>query len=220
MVELIIERDIFFKVDKKGNRAHTNLTNLASDLRQFIRYKGKKIAQVDLRNSQPFLLNLLIKNKIDWSNEAQVSEYKQFKQITEEGKFYEFLMEKFEVSEEKRKEFKLMFFGRVFFDMNRNTLKKEEVLFKQLFPTIFGFIREYKEEDYTNLAIQLQKVESKVIIHECINKIRTERPEMFVSTIHDSIVCEPINLDYVDGIIKDIFEVRYNLKPKTKKELF
>ena len=222
MIELINDRDIFFKVDKKGKRAHTNLTNLASDLRQFIRYDGKKLAQVDLKNSQPFLFNLLIKDLIDYSNQAQVDEYNKFKKLTEEGKFYEFLMDAFGIentNEEKRKEFKKFFFGRVFFDVNRSVLKKEEKLFKDLFPTIFGFIRQFKEEDYKNLAIKLQRAESNIIINDCIRRIRIERPLMFVATIHDSIVCEPYNLVYVQGIIEDAF-VKHNLKPGTKCELF
>ena len=221
MIELIKEKDIFFKVDKKGQRAHTNLTNLASDLRQFITYKGKKLAQVDLKNSQPFLFNFLIKDKIDYSNDAQVQEYNKFKKLTEEGKFYEFLMDAFgiENDEKKRKEFKVLFFGRVFFDVNRKELKKEEKLFQSLFPTIFGFIREYKQEDYTNLAIKLQRAESKIIINDCVRRIRTERPDMFVSTIHDSIVVEPWNLVYVQEVIEDAF-VKHNLKPGTKCENF
>lgn len=219
MIELIDGRDIFFKVDKKGNRAHTNLTNLASDLRPFITYEGKQLAQVDLKNSQPFLFNLLIKDKIDYTNQAQVDEYNKFKKLTEEGKFYEFLMEEFGIEKEKRKEFKILFFGRVFFDVNRTVLKKEEEMFQDLFPTIFKFIREYKQEDYTNLAIQLQRAESKIIINDCIRRIRMERPEMFVSTIHDSIVVQPQNLVYVQGIIEDAF-VKHNMKPGTKCELF
>ena len=223
MVELIKERDIFFRVDKKGNRAHTNLSNLASDLRKFITYKGKTLAQVDLKNSQPFLFNLLIRNKIDWRNQIQVEEYKKFKSLTEEGKFYEFLMNEFGIpmeNDEQRKSFKLLFFGRVFFDVNRTELKKEEKLFQSLFPTIFKFIREYKHEDYTNLAIQLQRAESKAIINECVRKIRNDNPDMFISTIHDSIVVEPDNLEYAKQVIEDVFELNYNLKPGVKQEKF
>lgn len=220
MIELIKERDIFFKVDKKGERAHTNLTNLASDLRPFITYKGKKLAQVDLKNSQPFLFNLLIRERINWSKPEQVDEYTRFRKLTEEGKFYEFLMNEFGIEDDNRKEFKLLFFGRVFFDVNRKELKKEEKMFQNLFPTIFGFIRDFKENDYTNLAIQLQKAESKAIIHKCVRKIREENPDMFISTIHDSIVCEPENINYISSIIKDVFELNYNLKPGIKTEFF
>lgn len=217
-IELINDGNLFFKVDKKGKRAHTNLTNLSSDLRQFITYKGAKLAQIDMKNSQPFLLNLLIKDKV--VTDEQRMEYKKFKELTEHGRFYEFLMEKFDVEDVNRKEFKVLFFGRVFFDVNRQELKKEEKMFQQLFPNIFGWIREMKKEDYTQLAIKLQRAESNVIISECIRRIRKERPAMFVSTIHDSIVCQPNNLMYVKQVMEDVFELNYNLKPSLKQELF
>lgn len=221
-IELIDGKDIFFKVDKKGNRAHTNLTNLASDLRQFIRYNGKKLGQVDLRNSQPFLLNLVIKNKINLLSLEQTNEYALYKKLTENGEFYEYLMSEFGIAsdnEHDRKDFKLLFFGRVFFDVNRKELKKEEKLFQELFPTIFRIIREIKQDDYTQLALSLQKAESKIIITECVRKIRKERPDIFVSTIHDSIVGELENLDYFRDVIEEVF-LKYNLAPTVKKEKF
>ena len=222
-IELISSGDIFFKVDRKGNRAHTNLTNLASDLRNFITFEGRKLGQVDLKNSQPFLLNLIIKNKINLRDENQYAEYVKFKELTQDGQFYEYLMDEFGIentNEDARKEFKKLFFGRVFFDINRSELKKEEKLFQELFPTIFKLIRELKKDDYTNLALSLQKAESNVIINECIRKIRLENPDMFVSTIHDSIVGELKNLEYFKQIVLDVFELKYNLTPGIKLEKF
>lgn len=219
-VELINQKNFFFVIDKKGRRAHTNLTNLASDLRQFIRVKGVTLCQVDLKNSQPMLLNLVIHKMINQNKQDQVKEYKLFKEKTEQGEFYEFLMKKFNIVSENRAEFKKLFFGRVFFDVNRTELKKEEKMFQELFPTIFGLIRELKVEDYTQLAIRLQRAESGIIINECIRKIAIERPKMFVSTIHDSIVCTCDNLKYVKEVMQDIFEVTHNLKPTFKMEAF
>jgi len=218
-IELIHGGDIFFKVDKKGNRAHTNLTNLASDLRQFIRYEGKKLGQVDLRNSQPFLLNMVIKKKINFKIQEEEDEYKLFKHLTESGEFYEYMMDAFGIESDSRKEFKVLFFGRVFFDRNREVLKKEEEEFKKLFPTIFRIIRAIKKDDYTQLAISLQRSESKLIINECVRKIRREKPDMFLSTIHDSLVGELKNLDYFRDVIEEVF-LKYNLEPTVKKEKF
>jgi len=46
-------------VDKIAGRLHTNLTNMPSDLRNFITWKGKKLGAVDITNSQPFLSSVL-----------------------------------------------------------------------------------------------------------------------------------------------------------------
>lgn len=46
--------------DVKGHRFHSLITNMPSELRQFLRYKGKQLYNVDIRNSQPFLYNILL----------------------------------------------------------------------------------------------------------------------------------------------------------------
>lgn len=222
-VDLIDSRDLFFVIDKKAKRAHTNLTNLASDLRQFVTVDGRKLGQVDLSNSQPFFLNLVLRKRINIKNASELEEFYRYKEITEKGQFYEYLMGEFGIENdnpEARMNFKKMFFGRVFFDVNRTKLKKEEELFQKLFPTIFRIIREIKQEDYTQLAISLQKAESEAIITKCIRRIRIEEPEMFVSTIHDSIVGELNSLEYFKIVLEDVFELEYNLKPGIKTEKF
>ena len=51
-----------FFVDKTAGRLHTYLTQLKSELRKFIKFNGKTLCNVDIVNSQPFLLqSLLIK---------------------------------------------------------------------------------------------------------------------------------------------------------------
>ena len=52
----------YFKRNKTNRRLDTNLTNFKSDLRQFI--KGDYVS-IDLKNSQPFLLGVLINNIIN-----------------------------------------------------------------------------------------------------------------------------------------------------------
>ncbi|WP_370477233.1 hypothetical protein [Tamlana flava] len=53
----------YFKRNKTNGRLDTNLTNLKSELRQFI--KGDYVS-IDLKNSQPFLLGVLIDNIINY----------------------------------------------------------------------------------------------------------------------------------------------------------
>lgn len=54
-------KDKLFYIDSTGYRLHTNLTQLKSELRGFVRYDGNKIlCAVDICNSQPYLaLSLL-----------------------------------------------------------------------------------------------------------------------------------------------------------------
>lgn len=45
---------------KKDNRLHHNLTNMAKILRKWIRYNGESLVGLDIKNSQPFFLIMMI----------------------------------------------------------------------------------------------------------------------------------------------------------------
>ena len=53
-VELIASGRIDCTVDKEG-RMHTVLTNMKSDLRNLVTYKGAPMVSIDIKNSQPYL---------------------------------------------------------------------------------------------------------------------------------------------------------------------
>lgn len=55
----IDQGDWYLQRDSFAGRVHTNLTNLPSDIRQFLRYNGHKLTSVDIRNSQPFFASVL-----------------------------------------------------------------------------------------------------------------------------------------------------------------
>lgn len=50
----------FAKVDDTAGRFHSPLTNLKSELRYCLRYAGKEMVSVDIKNSQPYLALLLL----------------------------------------------------------------------------------------------------------------------------------------------------------------
>lgn len=224
-VDMIKSGQIFFTVDNKGRRVHTNMTNLASELRQFIKVKNKrriKLGQVDIRNSQPFFFNLILKEKLDLTNYYQKKEFDLYHKLTSEGTFYEYLMDNFGLEsndELGRKAFKKKFFASVFFDRNRKEFSKQEELFQKLFPNIFWVIKKLKKGDHANLAISLQYAESSFIIKQCINTIKTERPKAFVATIHDSIVGSVKDLEYFKQVVEREF-AKQGLKPTVKIEHF
>ena len=60
IVLLKIERGEFaHTIDKTARRLHTVLTQLKSELRQFIQYNGKPLIAIDITNSQPYLSTIL-----------------------------------------------------------------------------------------------------------------------------------------------------------------
>jgi hypothetical protein len=69
-VERINDGVFFFNIDQTSGRLHTNLTNLQSDLRNFITYNGEKLVSLDFRNSQPFMGLCLFSEKF-WNNKVK-----------------------------------------------------------------------------------------------------------------------------------------------------
>jgi hypothetical protein len=59
-----------FTVDESGYRLHSNITNLRKSLRKFLRYAGKRLVAFDLKNSQPFFLNILLSSSF-WDGKVQ-----------------------------------------------------------------------------------------------------------------------------------------------------
>lgn len=198
-------------VDKTGNRFHSNITNLNSNLRQFLTWNTEKLEIIDIVNSQPLFLYILLKER----GNCNIKELEKYKELVESGKFYDYFMNKFKI--EDRKKIKEMVFSRLLFGKNYSTLTKEEEYFKIEFPTIFNDIREMKSNDHSILAITLQKIESNFIINKCVNQIsKSHNYNIFLNTIHDAIVVTKDNKMEVKKQILEIFKSEYNLTPKLK----
>jgi len=59
MIQGIASGDFFTVVDRFG-RFHSNLTNLKSSLRPFLRHRGSRLCNLDVANSQPMIFCLLV----------------------------------------------------------------------------------------------------------------------------------------------------------------
>ena len=77
-VQYIKDSHFFSSWDDYG-RLHTNLTNLSTDLRQFLRWNGEPLSNIDFVNSQPMLSSLLFEPKF-WQSDSMIN-YKNLKSI-------------------------------------------------------------------------------------------------------------------------------------------
>jgi hypothetical protein len=68
-----------FTVDENGFRLHTNITNLRKTLRKHLSFDGKRLIAYDLKNSQPFFLNVLLSKRF-WVGKAE-SEHLNYKHL-------------------------------------------------------------------------------------------------------------------------------------------
>jgi hypothetical protein len=237
-IDYLKRQDIFFTDDPTAGRVHNNITNLSKDLRKFLSFEGKNLIGIDIKNAQPLLLNILVENYIreqqkekikkeftpygspikdlDYKNNV-LSEIEKYKKLTSDGELYDYLMELMDYSD--RGKFKKELYSKFFYcDLNKPYSLEFRKVFENNFPTITQIIDSIKKEDYKQFAIKLQRLESDIMIKKIVKRIHSERKDMFILTIHDSILSTPDNSDYITNIILEEFESNYNLKPSIKIE--
>lgn len=183
-VENIGINNIFFKFDEYG-RLHTNFTVLKKEIRKnYITIDGLPIYELDIKNSQPFFLILLMKDKLNMS-ELIKPDVSRYIDLVKNGLIYEEIVDKCKL--ENRDAAKIMMY-RVLFGKN-GVKKRENILFGKAFPTVYKFILDYKEnaKDYRILSHDLQLKESDFIFNKVIKHLMKSHPDMTLFTVHDSI---------------------------------
>lgn len=205
-----------FVRDEYG-RLHTNFSNLWSRLRQFCSVDGSALANIDIVNSQPlFLLDVLNKeltrvrregNDIGYtipltmrSINCDLSAYARHVQA---GTFYEHMMA-LTKSPKARDKFKKGFFRDVLFSTRRYE-SKSRAEFQKAFPAVLAMLDQIKAKEPRQLAWQLQRSESNFVIDTCCRRISTDRPDVPLLTIHDSITTTADHVDFVKGVMLDEF---------------
>jgi len=208
-IEMMNNQDWFFKPDKYG-RVHTNITNLKGSLRRFLTHENEKLCEIDIINSQPFffgiILSMYVKNNkvlnsyslpslpLRWHISPNL-DVQLYTDLVQSGEFYNYLSNQFNVPISNRRLFKTKLFSEIFFCRNNKKSSRLEK-FKQLFPTVLDVIQELKKNDYTILSKYLQKVESSFVINGFVRDCMNARPDMFITTIHDSVLVKERDLEW------------------------
>ena len=104
----------------------------------------------------------------------------------------------------------------VFFDQpgHRNAVS---AVLDQLFPTVMEAMRRFKRQDYRRLAHFAQRIESAFMFGRVVPRIMALRPDLFIATIHDSILTTAGDAEFVRHVMRDEF-ARLGLSPQVKLE--
>ncbi len=203
----IANKDFYVIEDSKAKRVHTNLTNCSKKHRQFLSARGNPLSEIDLRNSQPFLLSVLA---YQFYGANVPKDVKEFLEICSQGMFYEFLMDKMNYTGD-RDSFKVATFANIVFAESR--YKKSRFEFEKLFPNVSNVIDHYKKADYRNLAIVLQKLERNLIIDKACNSIPNN---IWFNPIHDSILTTQGNEELIKDILQGTIKEYCGVIPQVK----
>lgn len=210
-VQWIRDKSWHFEFDGRNRRFYSNVSNLVRELRCYLRIDGQSLIEIDIKNSQPLFIGLVAKAAgVDCDQYLRLCEADLYQHLADGGGF-------------TRQEVKEQLMKRALFSPNHAPAQKLPVkrIFDKLFPEMADFIREQKKSQRTadddrphgKFAIKAQYQESKFIIYTVCERIRKERPDCWVATIHDSILTLPGQVDYVLAVMRDEF-AKLGLNPR------
>jgi len=220
-IHKIVEKDFFFSHSETTDRVYHNLSSLSRELKQFIKVDGKDITGIDLSNSQPLFLALIL---IDYYKKRKLTispDLQHYIDLCLTGKFYNHLIDLFGKNGYKVKDkdkFKETFYEKIFFCKIPKDERGMQKVFKQYFPTVYAAIIDFKKTDYRQLAIMLQKKESKHFIDDIIGAIYKQHKNVSIFNIHDSIYFTDELVEVIYPIINEVFQKAYGVSPHCKME--
>jgi len=229
-IDLLYSNDSHYSISSLSGRFYSTVTNLKKELRQFLKYNGQSLVEVDIANSQPFFMNFLIiqyylrkSSNLTSNNDIIYISYdtknnipddsKKYIDLTSKGMLYEYLMECFNYYGDRDK-FKKFLYARVFYNDTEKHPKEEWFLFQDIFPSVSEVITYHKKENYKNLSHILQKAETNMMIYKIVPILIENK--IFALTIHDSYLVKENDSTEVKKIILDEFKNLYGLVPKVR----
>ena len=167
---------------RKGvnRRLNTNLTMMASDLRQFI-VGYENLSYLDLTNSQPVLFNAVLQKLKKNANTRLKLEIDRYFKVTTSGEWYEELSKIYKCDRSTAKKNWML----IAYSKNNQCLRLKKK-FEKKYPEIHQIIKQEKITDYRNFSIGLQKVESKIFIDEICKELVAQNILPF--SIHDGVM--------------------------------
>lgn len=204
-VDCIDQNQIFYHFDAFG-RMHTNFTILKSFLRKnCLLIDNEETHEVDITNSQPLFLNILMQNENYYHDEG----IQFYRYLTYNGKLYQFIMDRFPIYNEKKLAKEMVY--KVFFGQNKKNIHDEN--FEILFPEVYQFIINFKKNkgDYRSLSHALQLAESNLIFNKIVKSIKDYNSDIKLITVHDSIICAKKYSKIVELIFEEKLKQQFNM---------
>lgn len=176
-------KNIWIKKSEEG-RFYSSVSNLPSTSVRFLKLNGAATFDIDIKNSQPLLLSVLLPKT-----------QKQYKKDAESGIFYEKVAAVMGIT---RDIFKSYSYKYIFFNLNPLKSGKIYTAINNVYPGLIKEINNIKEN--TNLAHRLQEMESDIFVKN-IGKLPFQK-----LLRHDQVIVTKENLD----LVKNYLRLEYN----------
>ena len=151
---------LYFKRNNTNGRLDSNLSNLPTYLRKFIR-SDKNLFNIDIKNSQPLFLYCTLKNSTDLIDTDELEKYKE---LVEGGILYDFFRDKWNETHKTKKnrsQAKQMIFKIIFSKID--SYQKYKELFRSEFPTIMDWI-DYKNSENNSIVANMMTIKESTLI--------------------------------------------------------
>jgi hypothetical protein len=168
-----IDQQIYrMTVDDRG-RVYGNATNVRKDIRPALLLNGNRIAGLDIRNSQPLFLGLLMTQRCIPGTEDYVD------LVCHGGLYHHLSLLAGITRSEAKKRFLVDVLGK-----SGNYPSELEDVFESEFPEPWQFVQDFNRDDHCALLLELQRVEADLVIRNICMSLPMTHPFF---TIHDAI---------------------------------
>jgi len=239
--------EIFYSIDNTSGRFHSNITNLAKELRPYLRINGEPLCNIDIKNSQPYLSTIILTDPGKASTFTENAAFalllqslrvslnedvKKYIYLVASGSLYEYLMNEFAAKglELTRSEVKTEVL-RILFARNRmpqeGAARQARQIFRDCFPTVYkifakvrGAGRGDKFQNFKRFPILLQRIEAFLMLDIVLKRIYKELPGTIAVTVHDSVMTGILTNDVeaVRKIMTEELTFFVGIRPQIKIE--
>jgi hypothetical protein len=197
-IENIINGNFYASRNLTNNRLDHNLTGLKKELFKFILLDGEKTTEIDICNAQFAIMSNIKIFDID----------ENFREITQNGTLYEFIMNQMEMTRDAAKQYMMTaLFG---------VVQSHPKVLKKLFPRTMNSIAKFKNENgYKSFSVMLQKAESNLMIDGVYNLLTKNKIPTI--PVHDSMRVKESDYIKASQLMIDYF-IEKNFKCELKSK--
>lgn len=222
LVGNIRRREYPFSVSSTG-RVFNSITGIKRELRKVLRIDGQTLGSVDIRNAQPALLAMMIRQQNHANGVKKLDAYKHagsaapagplsptpclppasdaalFADLACTGGLYERLMD---LTGMDRDSVKLRVLVDVLAKRGRYPSRVEQA-FRSAFPSVYRIIKRINRDDHGELIRRLQRMESTLVVETVAPRLVGRIP---VVTLHDAIYSRRPDVGTVADAFNDVFD--------------
>lgn len=155
------------------------------------------------RRGEGTLCGALLARRLCGALSGSSHELRQFLTICERGAFYRHVLSHLEADLEydvlKKRVLAALY------DQPWHRNRVQDAL-RQAFPGVMAALTEIKRDDYRRAAHLAQRIESDFIIGRCVGRLAREQPDLFATSLHDSVMTTAGDEGMVRQIMFDEFE--------------